>query len=73
MKTDQKDNRRSRKSSNVSRYDEMWMGMFQKLVEYEKQHNNTLVPRTYNGDPKLGTWVSYQRHAYKNNKLLRSS
>ena len=51
-------------------YDQNWMGMFQKLVEYEKQHNNTLVPRTYNGDPKLGTWVSYQRQAYKNNKLL---
>ena len=54
----------------VTVYDEIWMGMFQKLVEYEKQHKNTLVPRTYNGDPKLGTWVILQRCYFKKDKLL---
>jgi hypothetical protein len=51
-------------------YDQNWMGMFQKLVEYEKQHNNTMVPQLYEKDPKLGGWVSKQRRVYKNDKLL---
>ena len=48
----------------------MWMGMFEKLVEYKKEHKNTLVPIYYEKDPKLGQWVSRQRKAYKNDKLL---
>ena len=47
-----------------------WMSMFQKLVEYKKEHKNTMVPMRYNEDPKLGWWVSKQRKVYKNDKLL---
>ena len=38
-----------------------WMSMFQRLVEYKKQHRNTAVPKKYDEDPKLGEWVSKQR------------
>ena len=47
-----------------------WMNMFQKLVKYKKQHKNTLVPKRYNDDPKLGIWVSTQRKAYNNDELF---
>ena len=72
----QKDNRCSRKRprqglQNVSSYDdEIWMGMFEKFVAYKNQHKNTIVPRRYDEDPKLGWWVSSQRKAYKNDMLL---
>ena len=47
-----------------------WMSMFQRLVEYKKQHRNTAVPKKYDEDPKLGEWVSKQRRLYKKNQLL---
>ena len=47
----------------------MWMGMFEKLVQYKKQHTNTMVPKRYNEDPKLGSWVTEQRRYYKNDEL----
>ena len=50
--------------------DEIWMGMFEKFVAYKNQHKNTIVPRRYDEDPKLGWWVSSQRKAYKNDMLL---
>ncbi|OEU21563.1 hypothetical protein FRACYDRAFT_179907 [Fragilariopsis cylindrus CCMP1102] len=46
-----------------------WMNMFQKLSAYKKQHKNTVVPKQYNKDPKLGRWVSKQRHFYSYNEL----
>ena len=49
---------------------EKWMNMFQKLVEYWKQHKNTLVPFRYNEDPKLGMWVGTQRKNQRNDTLL---
>ena len=48
----------------------MWMGMFEKLVQYKKQHKNTLVPKLYCVDPKLGSWVTTQRYHYRKDKLL---
>ena len=52
-----------------------WMSMFQRLVEYKKQHRSTAVPKKYDEDPKLGEsklgeWDSKQRRLYKNNQLL---
>ena len=38
-----------------------------------QRYYGTTTPLQRRIDPKLGKWVSYQRHAYKNNKLLRSS
>jgi hypothetical protein len=42
--------------------------MFEKLVEYKKQHKNTMVPQQY--DPKLGCWVSTQRRNCRNDDML---
>jgi hypothetical protein len=53
----------------VETYDQMWMDMFEKLVQYKEQHKNTIVPSKYNNDPKLGNWVSEQRRHYKNDVL----
>ncbi|OEU21618.1 hypothetical protein FRACYDRAFT_181025 [Fragilariopsis cylindrus CCMP1102] len=54
-------------------YNELWMERFQELVAYKKQHKNTYLP-THNDKeyPKLGSWVSKQRHHYKNDKLFPS-
>ena len=43
--------------------------MFEKLVQYKKQHKNTMVPNCYGEDPKLGIWISTQRKAYKKDEL----
>eukprot|EP00536_Pseudo-nitzschia_multiseries_P009738 jgi/Psemu1/258380/estExt_Genewise1Plus.C_2810032 len=42
-------------------HDESWEKMYQRLVEYKKKHNTTLVPRHYKSDPKFGNWVGRQR------------
>jgi hypothetical protein len=49
---------------------ELWTTMFRKLVAYKKRHKNTMVPRQYNEDPKLGRWVPQQRYKYNHGKLL---
>ena len=54
----------------VGNNEESWRNMFQKLVEYRKQHKNTLVPFRYNEDPKLGMWVGTQRKNQRNDTLL---
>ena len=40
------------------------------MVAYKKLHKNTLVPRQYNEDPKLGPWVHTQRKNYRNDDIL---
>ena len=67
----QEDNRPARKRSRPLQIqdDKIWMGMFERLVEYKKQHKNTLVPQRYDEDPKLGLWVSKQRRDYKKDEL----
>jgi len=42
--------------------------MYQRLVAYEKEHNNTKVPQSFKKDPKLGQWVDTQRRVYKNKR-----
>ena len=49
---------------------EKWTSMFQRLVEYKKEHKNTKVPQQYDEDPKLGMWVHTQRSNYQKDKLL---
>jgi hypothetical protein len=51
-------------------YQALWMNMFKKLIEYNKQHKNTMVPKRYEKDPKLGHWVILQRCYYNNDKIL---
>ncbi|OEU21498.1 hypothetical protein FRACYDRAFT_180152, partial [Fragilariopsis cylindrus CCMP1102] len=49
---------------------QLWMGMFHKLVVYKEMHENCMVPHHYLEDPKLGHWVSQQRLRYKNDSIL---
>jgi hypothetical protein len=58
-----------RRTYTCIHYNQIWMEMFQKLVEYKKQHKNTMVPHKYDKDPKLGHWVSQQRCHYKRDEL----
>ena len=47
---------------NTSRLnDQQWEEMYQRLVRYKGQHGDCLVPRKYEADPKLSTWVETQR------------
>jgi hypothetical protein len=74
----QEDNRPARKRLRPLQIqdDQIWMAIFEKLVEYKKQHKNTIVPQRYDehsqivGCTKLGSWVNNQRTSYRNNKLL---
>ena len=47
-----------------------WFHMYERPVEYKKEHNNANVPQKYDLDTKLGLWVMRQRNTYNNNKLL---
>mmetsp|Transcript_8343 Transcript_8343/g.16515 ORF Transcript_8343/g.16515 Transcript_8343/m.16515 type:complete len:133 (+) Transcript_8343:1-399(+) len=47
-----------------------WESMFQSLIEYKELYGNTLVPKKYDKNPKLGTWVQTQRRSHSKNKLL---
>jgi hypothetical protein len=42
-----------------------WAVMYQRLLMYKKKHGTTRVPKKYKADPKLGSWVSTQRHICK--------
>jgi hypothetical protein len=55
---------------NVS--DSQWMEMYQKLVEYKKQHKSTRVPITCSEDRPLVTWVRRQQTTYNKGKLLKT-
>eukprot|EP00956_Cyclotella_meneghiniana_P023549 scaffold46055_cov56-Cyclotella_meneghiniana.AAC.4 len=46
-----------------------WSKRFQELLEYKKEHNNTLVPQKYKKYLALSAWVYAQRKAYRHNKL----
>eukprot|EP00980_Cylindrotheca_fusiformis_P006910 scaffold1442_cov128-Cylindrotheca_fusiformis.AAC.31 len=39
----------------------LWEEMYQRLVHYKEQFGDCLVPRKFEGDPKLATWVETQR------------
>ena len=41
--------------------DQQWEEMYQRLVRYKAEHGDCLVPRKYEKDPKLSTWVETQR------------
>lgn len=48
----------------LSKHDEKWNAMFDKLAAYKSEHNSTLVPQCYDQEPRLGRWVHYQRVEY---------
>ena len=46
-----------------------WQNRLDQLVQFKELHGHCNVPRSYTNKPKLGSWVSKQRCAYKNKKL----
>ena len=53
--------------------DHVWEEMFQLLLQYKKEHGNTLVPYKFRGiDGKLEDWVNNQRQFYRNKWLPQS-
>ena len=53
-----------------SLHDVQWTTMYNKLVEYKRQHHgSTLVPQRYTEDPSLGKWVYNQSYAYNKGNL----
>jgi Helicase associated domain len=48
----------------LSKHDEKWRNMFEKLVKYMDLNGNTAVPQCFHDDPQLGRWVHYQRVEY---------
>ncbi|KAL3936285.1 MAG: hypothetical protein SGBAC_008367 [Bacillariaceae sp.] len=48
-----------------------WEEMYQRLVQYKQQFGDCLVPRKFEGDPKLATWVETQRVVW--NKEAKSA
>eukprot|EP00532_Pseudo-nitzschia_australis_P005185 CAMPEP_0168192552 /NCGR_PEP_ID=MMETSP0139_2-20121125/18110_1 /TAXON_ID=44445 /ORGANISM="Pseudo-nitzschia australis, Strain 10249 10 AB" /LENGTH=289 /DNA_ID=CAMNT_0008115801 /DNA_START=38 /DNA_END=904 /DNA_ORIENTATION=- len=49
--------------------DKLWDTMFELLKEYKAQHGNTLVPKKYDPNPELGTWVQTQIQLHSMNEL----
>jgi len=56
----------SRKKNNAK-----WMEMYQRLVGYKQEHNDTRVPARYEKDPQLGDWIRTQRKAYKETSITK--
>ena len=50
-----------------------WMEMFKTLQEYAEKHGNCIVPRDYDENPKLATWVGLQRKQYRLKQMGRPS
>ena len=60
---------KKKRKNNTKIHYSKWEEMYQQLIAYKKEHNDTKVPTQYYKDPKLGGWVSAQRAAYKNKKM----
>jgi hypothetical protein len=49
--------------------DKLWLEQYEKLVEFKRKTGHCLVPRRYEQDKSLGTWVSKQWTFHKKNKM----
>jgi hypothetical protein len=47
----------------------LWSERYDELLEYIKEHGNSLVPQEYEDNTSLGYWVQKQRTLYKTNSL----
>jgi len=63
--------KKARKGSHQDMLDKKWDAMYQSLLEYKAQHDNTLVPKRYDKNPQLGIWVGTQRKLHSKKELLR--
>lgn len=48
----------------VSKHEEKWNWMFERLLEFQQKFKHTNVPQMYSDAPRLGRWVHYQRVEY---------
>ena len=48
----------------ISKHEEKWNWMFDRLLEFREKFNHTNVPQMYADAPRLGRWVHYQRVEY---------
>jgi len=49
-----------------------WESMFDRLVKYKAKHGNCNVPKKYQGNTVLGTWVRYQRNYRRKGTIQRN-
>jgi hypothetical protein len=49
--------------------DKLWHQQYEKLVEYKRSNGNCMVPKSYEQDNSLGSWVSTQRSFNNKNKI----
>ena len=50
-----------------------WMQMFKALQDYAEKYGNCIVPRGYDDNLKLATWVGLQRKQYNLKQMRRPS
>ena len=48
----------------ISKHEEKWNWMFDRLLEFREKFHHTNVPQMYADAPRLGRWVHYQRVEY---------
>jgi hypothetical protein len=53
----------------MTEYIKQWHLQYQKLVEFKKKNGNCIVPRRYQEDASLGSWINHQRRVHANEKL----
>ena len=53
--------------------DAQWDDMYNRLKAYKEQFGNCLVPRKYEADPKLATWVETQRVLWNRDLRIAST
>lgn len=57
----------------MSRVREMaWQRLYASLVDYRRTHGHCRVPRSYPENPRLGRWLSQQRHLMRAGRLAAS-
>ena len=52
-----------------NKYEKLWGDRYQELIAYQKEHNDCMVPQSWEKNKLLGTWVSEQRSLRKEDKL----
>jgi hypothetical protein len=55
--------------ARVSKTDKKWHQQYEKLVEFQRNNGNCLVPQRNQGDVPFGKWVRYQRQRHCKNHL----
>ncbi|MEQ1747939.1 MAG: helicase associated domain-containing protein [Prosthecobacter sp.] len=51
------------------RWDRQWLGMYEQLVQFQREHGHCHVLRKWEGNPRLAEWVQDQRALKSQGKL----